>query len=93
MFKRVGKEFPCSGIDARDDVEQLAPRIREIGVLRFEKFVTLVEFIILVDSVQIYGTHVVQLGSEFGDNFFQIRWGQLLFRRNHAFSRVDSNAP
>ena len=89
LFKRVGKEFPCSGIDARDDVEQLAPRIREIGVLRFVTFVTLLEFIELVDSIQIYGTHVVELGSKFSNNFFQIWRGQLRGARRRGSSALQ----
>src|SRR5207244_3527915 len=76
LFERVGKQFSCSGINARDHVEQLAPRIRKIGVLRLEKFVTLLKFVVLVDSVQIYRTHVVQLAPKFHDEFFQIDLGK-----------------
>src|SRR5262249_3546383 len=71
LLKRVGKQFSCSGINARDDVKQLASRIREIRVLRFEKFVTLLKFVVLVDSIQIYRTHIVELCSKIGDQLLQ----------------------
>ena len=63
LIKRFGKQFPGSEIDSRDHVEQLVSRIGEIGILPFEKFVTLFQLVVLVDSIQINRAHVIELRS------------------------------
>src|SRR5262249_11829248 len=58
-------------------IEQLALRIRKIGVLRFKEFVTLLEFVVLVYRLEVHRSHVVQLCSKVGDKFLRIWRGEL----------------
>src|SRR5215813_8205700 len=67
-------------------------RIRKIGILRFKKFITLFEFVVLVYRLEVHWPHVVQLCSKVGDNLFQVRGGELLFRGPHAPAGVDFGA-
>ena len=55
-------------IDLRDDVEQFAARVRQVGVLRFEEGVTLLEFVVFLDGVEIHRAHRVELARQLGDD-------------------------
>ena len=70
MFRR--KVSSSCRIDLRDDIQQFTPRIGQIGVLRFQKTIALLEFIVFLDGVEIHRTHVVELAGKIGDEFLLI---------------------
>ena len=73
LRERVREELLRRAVDLRDDVQQLFARGGEIVVLRFEKTVALLEFVVFVDGVEIDRAHVVELTGQLGDDRFELR--------------------
>ena len=71
-------------VDPRDHVEQFAARVGQVGVLRFEESVALLEFVVFVDGVEIHRAHRVELAGEFGDDRAHLRLVDLLARGGFA---------
>src|ERR1051326_4641595 len=66
-------EYPSGGrVDLRNHIQQLAPRIFKIGVLCLEKLVSFFEFIVLLNGLEIYRAHVIELRAKIGDELLKI---------------------
>ncbi len=88
-----GEELLRRVVDLRDHVQQLLARIGQVVVLRFEKTITLLEFIVLLDGVEVDRAHVVELAGELGDDRVElggIDVGRWLGRRALPVRRVAS---
>src|SRR5207253_10085329 len=61
LGKGFAKQLSGGVVDLRNHIEQFATRIGEIVVLCFEKFVSLFQLIVLMNSIKVYRAHVVEL--------------------------------
>src|SRR6266566_3139279 len=72
LSKGFAKQLPRSRVDLRNHVEQFATRISEVAILRFEKFVSLFQLVVFMNSIQVYGAHVVELRPKICDKLFDM---------------------
>src|SRR6266567_4436545 len=72
LGKGFAKQLSGGGVDLRDHIEQLATRICKIIIWRFEKFVSLVQLVVLMNSLEVYRAHVVELRAKIRDDFLKI---------------------
>ena len=74
LRERFGKKFLGRLVDPRDHVEQFPARVCQVGVLRFEESVALLEFVVFVDGVEVHRAHRVELAGQLLDDFSQSRF-------------------
>ena len=72
LGKGFTKQLSGGRVDLRNHIEQLAARICQVSILRFEKFVSLFQLIVFMNSVEVHRTHVVELGAKIGNQFLKI---------------------
>ena len=70
MSKSLGEEALGFDVDSVDDFEKFGLRVDEIVVLVFEEIVAFLQFIELLDGVQIDWAHCVEAAFDIGDNGF-----------------------
>ena len=77
LRERFGEKFFGRLVDPRDDVEQLAARVREVGVLRFEEGVALLQLVVFVHGIEVHRPHRVELAGQLVDDFAELRFVEI----------------
>src|SRR5206468_9988881 len=88
LSKGLAEQLFRSRVDLRNHIQQSATRIGKVIVLRFEKLVSLFQFVVLVNSVQVNWPHVIELRSKVANKLFDIRRGELWRARRRRRSAL-----
>ena len=88
LSKGLAEQLFRGRVDLRNHIQQFATRIGKVIVLRFEKLVSLFQFVVLVNSVQVHWPHVIELRSKVANKLFDIRRGELRRARHRSRSAL-----
>src|SRR4029077_7625199 len=72
LSKSLAEQLPCSRVDLRNHIEQFATRIGKVIILRFEKAVSLFQFVVLMNGIQVHGAHVIELCPKVANQLIEI---------------------